>query len=361
MKPILCIIILIILMPITAFAQELPAHEQYLPNEVADILSEEWLAAFGIGNQAEIGTLFKKVSEIFCVQLTEALQAGTLLFGMLILVSMCSQYAQSLSRTNTTNTVQLASLLCFGILGYTLLSAVWRAVGQALSVMETIMRAMVPSITALTLAGGNSTTAGIYAVGAAWLVGGMEALLTGLLYPAMHACYGMLLIAGVSTEEPLGELAKWVQKWIVLLLGTGMGILALVLSVQSAIAQSADSVTAKTMKFAIGSTVPFVGSAVGESIRTVVASMGYLRSVVGFSAIIALVAILFPVALNVVLYKVIFSFVGALSNVVGCKTEGKLLCGISDILNIAIAILVSCFLCSVVLLALFAKTTVAFA
>lgn len=353
----ICVFLFLFSMP--AFADDLPDYRPYLPEIVSEALSEEWLSAF-LQTDGSTDGLLSYLRTLFVSKLQDALSGGAMLFGMLIVLAICRKYSNALSTALSDHTIQFASMLCMGLAAFRLVRDIWGEVHTVLVGMQGMLAALVPTITTLTLAGANTAAAGVYSVGATWVVSAMQSVLVGILYPALHVSLLLLLIGSVSKENAVMQLAAWIRKTLVWLLVLGMSTLALVLSVQSTIAQSADSVTAKTMKFALGNTIPFVGAAVGETVRTVSAALVYLRSAVGVAVICALCALLFPTVLHLLLYKFVFSLLGQLAEMVENTAEGKLLLGVSDVLNIALAILASAFLCSFFLLALFSKTAVAF-
>ena len=63
----------------------------------------------------------------------------------------------------------------------------------------------------------------------------------------------------------------------------------------------------------------------GESLRTVAAGVGYLKSVVGILGIWLLFLLLFPLLLSLLLSRLAFLFSSSIAESLGCEEESRLL------------------------------------
>ncbi|MBQ8740924.1 MAG: hypothetical protein IJY79_05200, partial [Clostridia bacterium] len=109
--------------------------------------------------------------------------------------------------------------------------------------------------------------------------------------------------SGVSpllTSSGIVESVKKISMWILSLLGT---LFIGILGIQTAVNSAADSVTLRTAKFILGTSVPVAGGVLSEAVSTISASMGLLKSSVGIYGVVALILMLLPIVIELILWR----------------------------------------------------------
>jgi stage III sporulation protein AE len=114
------------------------------------------------------------------------------------------------------------------------------------------------------------------------------------------------------------------------------------LSTQSIIGASADTLGVRAAKFAASNFIPIVGSAVADAYSTVKASLGLLRGGVGFFGIAAIFVMIIPPLLEVGLMRLAFAACEIACDIFGTKAVKILLSNTVKILSLVFSILV-CF------------------
>ena len=117
------------------------------------------------------------------------------------------------------------------------------------------------------------------------------------------------------------------------------------MTVQNQLSAKADSLGARAAKYALGSFIPVVGGTVGDSFRTVAASVEYIRSTVGGIAILVILLLLLPPLISLALGRSAVNITSAVAKMLGCEQEGRLLSEIGNVYGYMIAV---CSICSVV-------------
>ena len=128
--------------------------------------------------------------------------------------------------------------------------------------------------------------------------------------------------------------SKLVQNGAVTLLTLLLTVFVGLLSVQGTVAAAADTVTTKTLKFAVSSFVPVVGGALGEAMNTVQGGLGLIRSAVGGFGILAAAAAFLPELLSILMMQLALSAAGAAADVLGVKEAGGLMKSASSVLSL---------------------------
>ncbi len=153
---------------------------------------------------------------------------------------------------------------------------------------------------------------------------------------------GYLALSVTASASPIIEnsgIANGIKKlsfWIMSLLTT---IFIGILSIQTAVNTSVDTLTVKTAKFIIGAAVPVAGTALSEALTTVTASMGLLKSSIGVYGVIACVLIFLPLLLELFLWRVGFIVSSAIAELFGVSKVCSLIKSVDSVVAVLIGIL----------------------
>jgi len=93
------------------------------------------------------------------------------------------------------------------------------------------------------------------------------------------------------------------RKSIIIILSTSMGIFIAVLNLQTVISAPSDTIGIKTVKTALGTFIPIVGTALSDSVSVLLAGAGTLKSTVGVYAVINIVVCVVPVLIKLLIWR----------------------------------------------------------
>jgi len=164
------------------------------------------------------------------------------------------------------------------------------------------MSAFIPIYAGLFVATGYSITSASYTTLMFTVTQVFTYLADGLFAPLCNTA----LIASVGSafnviSKKYYELLK---KAVVITLSSSMGLFITVLNLQTAISAPADSIGIKTVKTALGSFVPIIGSALSDSVSVLIAGAGTLKSTIGVYAVINIVVCVVPTLFNLLIWRV---------------------------------------------------------
>ncbi len=166
-----------------------------------------------------------------------------------------------------------------------------------------IMNTLTPVMEGLYLAGGNLTQRAVTTEAvmiAVTLVGNFSGK---ILAPLTNLLFTLSCLGGVCADVRISGFTNGIRKLIMRLWQFGTLLFSFLLSVQSILAKSADSLAAKTARFAIGSFIPVAGGVIAEAFSTLKEGISVLRNAAGIGGIIVLLLILIPGILPLILYK----------------------------------------------------------
>ncbi len=183
---------------------------------------------------------------------------------------------------------------------------IWQSVEATVTAVKGVssfMLSFVPVFASIVALSGKTVTAPAMS---ALLLAASEAVSSAASFAVLPLMGGYLALSIGSGVSPLlnnsgvVESVKKLSMWIMSLFGT---LFVGVLSIQTAVNSAADSVTLRTAKFILGTSVPVAGGVLSEAVSTISASMGLLRSSVGIYGVVALAIMLMPIVVEIVLWR----------------------------------------------------------
>lgn len=119
------------------------------------------------------------------------------------------------------------------------------------------------------------------------------------------------------------------------------GIFVAVLSVRGVIAGAADTVTIKGLRFLIGSSVPLVGSAIGDALNSVAAGLGLIKNSVLVLGAAAVALINLPSLLKLAAWSFLSYFISLFAEMLSQPRIAGLLASMKSVVSVLAA--VTCF------------------
>ncbi len=347
---------LLLLFPVYAEENPFGSAQDHLPSEVLEELPPQTVEKMEQGD-AGIQLLFEKIGSLVG-DLSPGFAAA---FGQCLGLLILCAAIKALPTAENGQTVSFVSTLAFSLLGCRWVITLWETVQAAMESMYHMMTAMLPVITSLLLLGGNESGAGVQGSILALVLGIMDRMLTKGFLPLLSVLLALTIVSSFLSSVPFASLLERLRRLFLWGIGLFYGLVTLVLTYQTVIASAKDNLTAKTLKFAIGNSVPIVGGAMGESVRTLISGLSLLRGTVGGAGILALCYLVLPPLLGLLSYRILFSTMDLLSAAFGCPQVQGIFCKFGELLRFALALLLGSALFFVLMLILFATSQAAFA
>ena len=341
------IVLFFFILPVSA-EETLP--EEYfdfsnsIPEDVASMLPEE----FFFGEIDELSeSLLDVVSPKYIIGVILDLLSGglggafsllALLVGMLALASLLSAFTEDLVSGELKSSVNYAISIC--ISGAVVGLQVGRigAVRDFFQRLVVIMNSLIPIMGALYISGGNTLGAALASSSLLVQINLIELGVSSLVIPSISACLAMTLADSLVPGEPrLAGISAMIKRTLALVFGLCSTLLMATLSAQSILASASDSAGARAVKFLAGNMIPVVGGTVGDTLRTLAASVKLMRSTVGVAGIVALSFLLLPTLIELFLTRFAFNTAAAVGEMLGCKSAVRLYREIASLYGYVIA------------------------
>lgn len=273
-----------------------------------------------------------------------------ILFGVIIFVSVFYKFIDNKCfKTIISYIIALIILVqVFNIIKNILTSTL-----GALNALSDILNAVLPAFSAILLMGGSTFTSVTESASFAAVLSLLTYAINTLVLPCVSLLMLLLMFERLSPQLSELNLLKFFKKNILTVMSFITMIMLTVISYQHIVSAGKDSVSGRTVKFAASNFIPIVGSAVGESFKTLSSGLKYLKNTVGGAVMLSLVITVLPAILQIFLAKIYFNFLGFTAGITGCKSEQGVFESSVSILDILNAIIICISVLSLLLVITF--------
>jgi len=320
---------------------------QYLEKSVTDE-AQEFFDENDITLEDSTGFTKLSVKEAFKYIFSQILHSVALpvrLLGMLTAIIMLIALTQGLGTASSaaTKTLDIVGVLVCVKVMFDYIASSIELTFKTIEAGSNFMLTYVPVFAGVVGAGGSVTSASAYNIGVLFIAEIAVQISAKLLLPMMSVYFAFAILEAVNPELAFSGFSNGIRKAVQWALGLIMTIFVGLITIQSIIGTSADTVTIRAAKFAVSSFIPVIGGAISEAYSTVKGSLGLLRSGVGTFGIIILLLTILPSIISVTAVKLSVIAASFVSEIIGTSRITVLLKNTSSVLSIAISLL-ACFL-----------------
>lgn len=252
------------------------------------------------------------VLNIFSTQLSQPLKAGGICLGLLFVSALLICYLPE--NGDIAGMCKSVMLMCMMFVMINFCTDIFSRCCDALLLTKDFMKVLIPIFAGVVSFSGNVSLALSFNSVAFAFSECVSYFFTGAV-PSFALVLTAVSAAGaVNPLMKISSVGKTFSKILNFVMAFVAGIFVAVLSVRGVIAGAADTVGIRGVRFLVSNAVPVVGSALGEALNTVAASIGLIKNTVGMFGIAAVVIINLPVLITLVLWKGVLSFLSLASD-----------------------------------------------
>ena len=288
----------------------------------------------------DTGALLSEAAKMLAEGSSTPLCGFTVCFGIIILCAMTEGFGICASEKRLSAVQSAAAGVCICAAVTVPLCSTIQRTAEVLNGASGLMLLYAPVMAALLTGSGSAAGAGSY-YGAMLTAGNAVTLVSSrLVVPLMNVFLALSVTSSVSPKMKLGSLCESVYKiakWAITLVAS---IFITVLSLNTVITSSMDSVTKKTLKFTVSSFVPVVGGTLSEAVTAFNGSLDLLRSGAGVFVIIAAAFIILPVLFECIIWQLALFTLSSAADICGISRLGDIFRTISKAAAMLTALLV---------------------
>ena len=336
-----------------------------IPDGVRDVLPDGFFTddpeelSEAVGEMLDVSYFLRLVGEALGFYVGDALRLLASLMGILILSAVFSTYRRSMRTVALGRVLSTAASAALLVAVTETQTALFRQLRTYFSELSTLAGGMIPVSTVLYAMGGNLSGATTGSAMMSVFLAVSELIGGELLFSTVGACMALSLVPALAGNLNVRSLSAAVKRVFTFSLGFLTMLLSALLAMRAGLAAKADSVGARTVKYVASSVIPIVGGSVADSLRTVGASVEYLRTTVGIAGILCIVLLLLPVLVNVLLTRFCLILGGSVAELLGCDGEARLLSELVSIYGYILAVAVMCAVMFIFALTILTRTAAA--
>ena len=336
-----------------------------LPDEIRDKLPGEIYSddadkiAKAVGEMSNFEYIASLIGEVIGLEIGKKLSLFAILMGVVLLVSIFNSFKSGLIDGALSKAVGFcSSAVIFSLMTTNILSDLGAVKGffERISVLIT---GVIPVVGVVYAMGGNVTTAAASSGTLYLFLSFCETVLARTVIPVSAMLTAFSLCSAFSQNIRLSALSSALRKCYTVFLTLVMSVLLFVLSSQTLLSTSADSISARAAKLMASSAIPIVGGSVGETFRTVGATVSYIKSVTGLGGIFFVFILVLPIIVSLLITRLFLILSSSAAEMLGCDSEGKILSEIGGIYGTLIAVVSAVAVSFILALGVFVRCAVA--
>lgn len=258
--------------------------------------------------------------------------------ALLLLSSILSAYKSTLN-SDISTALNITTTLCITCAVAVPAISVINNTASVISTASNLMIAYIPIMVVIMATSGHAVSGASYYSMMLAAGEGVGQLSSKVIVPLLNMFLGLSITSSVSPDINLSGFINMFSKAIKWILGFGMTIFTAVLALKQLITSSLDDVSTRAVRFTLNSFIPIVGSALSDAYKTVLGSVGLLKSGVGVFVILSVAVVFLPVILQSIMWIFTLWIGKSTAEVLGVSQPAKLLEAINVVFSTMLAIL----------------------
>ena len=278
-----------------------------------------------VGEMSSFSYLLQTVLSLVGLRLGECLKLLCTIMGILILSSICRTFCTSIGKPEIARAFSFLMTLIITVAIFAKGFGTIESTVSYFQTLNTFTSASIPLMGSLYVMGGNAAAAVATSAGLSLFMTLLEEVVGRSIVPFCGICLALSLIGACDGAPRLGGVLASLKKNYTLMLSFLMMLLLAMLSAQTVLGASQDTLAMRSAKFAAGSLIPVVGGSVAELLRSVSASIGYMRSAIGICGVLLLILLMLPTLVELLLARTAWQICSFFAELLGCDGEKRLL------------------------------------
>lgn len=326
MRKLICLILVLLLLPVPAFAAELPKSGGETDAIVPE-RSDSFLEGFWTVLKYSVRELNPSLAEAGAVCLRVSVMV---ILGLLI---------QGISEKGSQQALDLAMAVAVSCTLVNTSASMLQLAEDTVRRLSAYGKLLLPVMTgALAAQGGTTSSAGLYAV-TAFLDSVLSSVLSGFVLPALQLYLGLSIANAALGEQTLGKLRDFCKGFMTWVLKTVLYVFTAFLSVTGVVSGATDATAMKAAKITISGAVPLVGGILSDASEAVLVGAGMLKNSAGIYGLLTICAMLLTPFFRIGIQYLLLKLTGAFCTALGSGAATKLVSDFGDAMGLVLAVI----------------------
>lgn len=241
-------------------------------------------------NDINYKNLFTKLLEIFASELSSAIKGAVTIFVIVIIMAILS----NLELDNKSDITRIAHLACFIVIATITVTTFVQTISMiknTINTMVTLIQVISPFLLSVLIATGKISTTGIIQPLLLFLASLVGFIVTYFVIPLLSISVAFDVICSISENIKLEKLSKLFSSVSLWTVGVVLTFFLGVLSLETSLSSSVDSLSIKTTQAAVSNFVPVVGKFFSDSFEVVVGATKLIGNTGGIIGILGIIIV----------------------------------------------------------------------
>lgn len=347
--------------PVMAYAEqseEAQLREEYqldeiyenVPDDTKELLDTLGLKDVDYSNIINIsfGQILKTAEEILLGVYKSPFSSALSVIAIIVIASLIKGFSTSFNESTLSPVLSSSASVFTAVILIVKISACISNACSVIDLSATFTLVFIPIFTFLIAASGSPLSA----VGFNTLIFGLAQVLSNVagmvLMPVANIFLGLGITAGIKPDLHLSSITAFIKKNLILILSFITTIFMTIVSIKSNVAGGVDALGDKSLRFALSSFVPVIGSTISEGLASIKGYVSLMKSAAGVFSIIVIFLTYLPVLLEIIIWNISLSICSLCSDLFEEKSVGSIVKAVQDTLSILLVIVILCMVVTIV-------------
>ena len=275
-----------------------PAYGAEIPEEITDAMPDSARELLEDTDKVEnftslgdgLSGLWERTCKLLAVTVQDSLGGVVLIMSVILLCSLAEDCFGAAGGGRMLDPVPLVGTMVILLAVGSNMKSLMGLGEQTIEELDIFSKALLPTLSAAAAAGGCAVSASVRQVATVFFSDLLISLIRSLLLPLVWVFVALSAADAILPAGRLSGIAQGLHKAATWLLSGSLLLFTGYLSLSGAFASSADSLTLRMARSAIGTAIPVVGGIISDAADTILAGAGVLRQSVGIVGTLTILA-----------------------------------------------------------------------
>ena len=293
-----------------------------------------------MGKNTDYNSIISKVVKLFSKELFSTIKGAITIFIIVIIMAIISNFKLE----KESHVAKLSQLTCFVAIATISIKTFLETITMFKKVvgsLTTLMQVISPFLLSILISTGAITSTGVIQPLLLFLASAIGFIVNYIVIPLFTISLAFIVICSISENIKLEKMSKLFSKSSLWIVGVIFTVFLGVLSLETSISSSVDSLSVKTTQAAVSNFVPVVGKFFSDSFESVVGATKIVGKVGGSIGIISVIVITIVPIIKVASIMIVYMILAALVEpIISDGTISKYLSSVADIYKTLLGVLI---------------------
>ncbi|MCM1285651.1 MAG: stage III sporulation protein AE [Acetobacter sp.] len=360
MKRFLISLLMILIIPSAVFAQD-NDYQSYVESfdlsafEELDDNTKNFLEELGISDfdydklsSISIADVFKYIFQVAVGKAQGPIKAGLTMLCFIIISLFYKSFSSEVNKSDISSFFSTVTTLIISIFLVVKLTDCIGLCSSTIKLCSNFAFAFFPVFCLITASAGGTLTSFSVNTQLLILAQGINYIAELLFVPIINCFLALGICSSLRQELNLNGIMQFLKNIIAKGISIISAIFVSILTVKTAVASRADALGLRSIRFAINTVVPVIGSSISEGLLSIQSYSGLIKTSVGLVGIIAVACIFLPSIIEICIWRFVLYLARMSANVFNDDSSSKAVSCFEDVLLIINVILILCMVTTII-------------